>query len=128
MRIKTGRLDRPRAQEYSLTQLLRDLPAYLLWDELWDTAMEDYMNEGLTISRHSPIPCCDVLTVLCWLHGAGLLGAVDGVLHQELFALLLPLHQPAVVPGTDGPLHLLADCAGLPGGALGLVNCLADWL
>ena len=39
--IKTGHLDRPRAQEYSLTQLLRDLPADLLWDELWDTAMED---------------------------------------------------------------------------------------
>ena len=66
---------------------------------------------------------------MCWLHGAGLLRAVDGVLHQELLALLLPLHQPAVVPGADGPLHLVAERGGLGAGvALSAVDCLADGL
>ena len=125
--IKSDHLDCPRAQEYSLTQLLRDFPADFLGDELWDAAMEDDIELRVNSEPQSILPCCDVLAVLCGLHGAGLLRAVNGVLHQELLALLLTLHQPAVVRGTDGPLDLLADRGGLPAGALSLVDCLADW-
>ena len=126
--IKSDHLDCPRAQEYSLTQLLGDFSADFLRDELWDAAMEDDIELRVNSEPQSILPCCDVLAVLCGLHGAGLLRAVNGVLHQELLALLLPLHQATVVPSTDGSLHLVAECGGLAGVALCGVDCLAHWL
>ena len=123
--IRHGHLDSPGAEKYRLTELFRDLPADFLRDELWDAERETevFCSQCIVLP-----PCRDIPTVLCGLHGAGLLRAIDGVLHEELLALLLPLHQPAVVPGTDGPLHLLTQRGGLAGVALSAVDCLTDWL